>query len=184
MSAHLDNAVRNTTEYPPDRGPDVDLSLNLSQRTSVENQTILEAGRRLAADGPIAGLNFASATSPGGGFLVGARAQEEAIARSSGLFACLEHQPMYAFHGDRRDAMYTDYVMHSPQVLVFRTDDGELLEQPWLMSILTCPAANATALRKFAPERIDDVSRVMRKRAYKVLPGRWTARNLAVQFAS
>jgi uncharacterized protein (TIGR02452 family) len=60
--------------------------------------------------------------------------------RSSGLFACLEHLPMYAFHRERLDALSTHYVIHSPLVPVFRTDAGDLLDEPWLMSIITCPA--------------------------------------------
>lgn len=169
ISAQLKHAVGKTKAYPPDREVDVNPGLGLSPTVSVENQSIMHVAQRLAAAGPIAALNFASSTSPGGGFLSGARAQEEAIARSSGLFACLQHQPMYAFHRARLDAMSTHYVIYSPEVPVFRTDDGELLDEPWLMSIITCPAVNATALRKYAPERMDEVAGVMRDRAHKVL---------------
>lgn len=83
----------------------------------------------MATDGAVAALNFASATHPGGGFLSGARAQEESIARSSGLFACLEGREMYSWHRSRLDAMYSDWIIYSPDVPVFRTDDGELLEE-------------------------------------------------------
>ena len=85
----------------------------------------------MTSDGPVAALNFASATHAGGGCLSGARAQEESITRSSGLFSALEGRNMYAYHCSRRNAMYTDYVIYSPDVPVFRTDSGELLEQPW-----------------------------------------------------
>merc|ERR1712029_910488 len=34
-------------------------------------------------------LNFASARNPGGGFTTGAEAQEESLARSSGIYPCL-----------------------------------------------------------------------------------------------
>lgn len=169
ISQPLAHAVKSTTEYPPDRDVETAYSRGFSPRISVENESVLRVGSRLAKDGPVAALNFASSTSPGGGFLSGARAQEEAIARSSGLFACLEHQPMYPFHRARLDAMSSHYVIHSPQVPVFRTDDGELLDEPWLMSILTCPAVNGAALLRYSPERIAEIPRVMRERAHKVL---------------
>ena len=59
-------------------------------------------------------LNFASAKSPGGGFLNGARAQEEYLARSSCLYQCIRWNPMYAFHRANDDPLYTDYAIYSP----------------------------------------------------------------------
>jgi uncharacterized protein (TIGR02452 family) len=118
--------------------------------TAIEivNDTTLAVGARLASAGSKAAmLNFASATSPGGGFLQGARAQEESLARSSGLFACLQDHPMYEFHRTaegNRDGLYTRYALYSPDVPVFRRDDGELLDEPWLCDILTCAAVNAS----------------------------------------
>lgn len=139
-----------TVEYSPDdddQSEPVAVPATAATRISVENATVLDVGRRLAATGPVAALNFASATDPGGGFLGGARAQEESIARSSGLFHCLtlEHLRMYAHHHAVRDAMYSGFVIYSPLVPVFRTDEGDLLEKPWLLSVLTSPAANGRA---------------------------------------
>ena len=67
----------------------------------------------MAGDGAVAALNFASAAVPGGGFQWGALAQEESIARSSGLFHALDGRAMYAYHCARRDPMYSDYVIYS-----------------------------------------------------------------------
>src|SRR4051812_30696833 len=58
----------------------------------VVNETTLRAARRLAEGEPgarVLALNFASARHPGGGFLKGSQAQEESLARASGLYACI-----------------------------------------------------------------------------------------------
>ena len=169
IGAEVEAAVGQTVAYPPEREIRCELDLGLSPQISVENKTVLEVGRHLARGGPVAALNFANGEHPGGGFLSGARAQEEAIARSSGLFACLEHQPMYEFHRQRRDAMGTDYVIYSPDVPVFRTDDGTLLDEPWPLSIITSAAANAVALQQYAPQRLGQIATVMQRRTHKVL---------------
>lgn len=58
----------------------------------VTSETTLAAARRLCTETTgttdVACLVFASAKNPGGGFLSGAQAQEEAIARASALYAC------------------------------------------------------------------------------------------------
>ncbi len=113
------------------------------------NETTLGAARALMDLGarPLA-LNFANGIEPGGGFLNGARAQEEALCRSSGLYLTIEGDPMYAAH--RRNSLEesSDWAILSPDVPVFRTDSGEFLESPWLLSFLTCAAPYAPLVRQ------------------------------------
>jgi uncharacterized protein (TIGR02452 family) len=140
----LDRAVRGTCSYPPECPlPQFNASVKDTQ-IEVRNETTLNAARRLLEGGHRpAALNCASARHPGGGFLSGARAQEESLARSSGIYACLTGNPMYDRHSALGDPMYTDYAIYSPEVPVFRKDDGTLLEQPYLWAFITSPAVNA-----------------------------------------
>lgn len=109
----------------------------------VTNESTLVAARRLTAVGhkPLA-LNFANPVVPGGGFLRGATAQEESLCRSSALYCTLEGDEMYAFHRDCI-AVASDWCILSPNVPVFRTDNGNELDPPWLLSFLTCAAPYA-----------------------------------------
>lgn len=158
-----------TVEYPPERQPPTPARGDAATRITVENDTVLAVGRRLAAGGVVAALNFASATHPGGGFLNGALAQEESIARSSGLFHALENREMYAYHLAKPDAMYSHYVLYTPDVPVFRRDSGELLDEAWYLSVVTCAAVYGTALERYAPNRLPEVPGVMAARTAKVL---------------
>ena len=133
--------------YPPDSPVAESGAGNHQTEFEVKNETTLSAAQRLLGSGhnPVA-LNFASATHPGGGFLSGARAQEEYLARSSGLYACLRNNPMYKFHMWNYDPLYSNYAIYSPAVPVFRADDGAFLEEPYTVAIITSPAANAAKL--------------------------------------
>jgi uncharacterized protein (TIGR02452 family) len=113
-------------------------------KIQVANETTLAASRRLTDSElrPLA-LNFANGISPGGGFLGGARAQEEVLCRSSALYLTLFGDPMYAAHKKRDLPDSSDWAIYSPDVPVFRMDDGAELEEPWLLSFITCAAPYA-----------------------------------------
>jgi uncharacterized protein (TIGR02452 family) len=137
-------------------------------RVEVTNETTLAAARRLADEGLApAALNFASARRPGGGFREGSLAQEESLARASGLYACLEGSAMY----EQRcvDSLYTDWVVYSPSVPVFRDEAGNLLDAPRSCAFLTCAAVNVRALDGGAAGRAGEVEGAMRRRATRVL---------------
>lgn len=108
------------------------------------NETTLGAGRRLVDRRlrPLA-LNFANWVVPGGGFLTGARAQEEVLCRSSALYRTLLDDPMYEAHRQNPRPESTDWAILSPDVPVFRKDDGTTLDHPWLLSFITCAAPYA-----------------------------------------
>lgn len=134
----------------------------------VTGESSLEAARRLG--GTVAVLNFASARNPGGGFLNGAQAQEEALCRASALYTCLLRAPeFYDHHRTHRDPFYTDRVIHSPAVPVFRNERGGLLDEPYPAGFLTAAAPNAGVIRRTAPQRAADLPQALAVRAERVL---------------
>jgi uncharacterized protein (TIGR02452 family) len=136
--------------------------------TEVTNETSLSAARRLGAD--TACLVFASAKNAGGGFLSGAQAQEESIARASALYPCQKAAAeFYDFHRRQGDLRYSDQVIYSPGVPVFRADDGGLLDEPYPVSFLTAAAPNLGAIVASQPAAAASVPDVLAARAERVL---------------
>ncbi|SDJ46016.1 TIGR02452 family protein [Streptomyces indicus] len=138
----------------------------------VTPESSTEAARRLTRESaaPVAALNFASARNPGGGYLNGAQAQEEALCRASALYTCLREAPAYyEHHRTHRDPFYTDRVIHTPAVPVFRDDSGRLLEEPYTVGFLTSPAPNAGVIRRSRPDEAHRIGPVLAARAERVL---------------
>jgi uncharacterized protein (TIGR02452 family) len=149
---------------PDVRLPVADVATFPETRVQVSNETTLQASQQLVERGlrPLA-LNFANGVHPGGGFLNGARAQEEVLCRSSALYWTLNNDPMYDAHRQRPRPDSTAWAIHSPDVPVFRQDDGTVLDKPWLLSFITCAAPYAPAIGQ--PEAGD----LLRQRIHRVL---------------
>jgi len=145
------------------------------ERTTFEvaNEGTLSGCARLFAAAPdqrIGALNFASAKNPGGGFLGGARAQEESLARSSGLYASLLKCPAYyEYHRHHKSLLYSDWMIYSPACPVLRNDQGQWLQQPYPVDFITSPAHNAGAIADNEPQDVVYIPRVFRERSGKVL---------------
>jgi uncharacterized protein (TIGR02452 family) len=133
-------------------------------RIHVTNETTLGASQTLVERGlrPLA-LNFANGVNPGGGFLHGARAQEEVLCRSSALYLTLVGDPMYSEHQKRPLADSTEWAILSPDVPVFREDNGAPLEKPWLLSFITCAAPYAPTVGQPAS------AEMLKRRIHRVL---------------
>lgn len=136
------------------------------------NETTLEGSRELSnvIDGKIGVLNFASAKNPGGGFLNGAHAQEESLARSSALYkSLLLGETYYTEHRQMKSCLYSDRMIYSPNTVVFRTDNGTLIEEPYVVDFVTSPAPNARVVKRKEPEAAEKIEPSLYERGAKVL---------------
>ena len=104
-------------------------------------------------------INFASAINPGGGFLAGASAQEESLCRASTLYASIsseEAKEMYEYNRRNRNPLYSDYMLLSPNVYVFRNATGDFLINPVKVAVLSAAAVNKRGPAiNIPPEQID-----------------------------
>ncbi len=165
---------------PDDIVPDNEKMTFAETKVQVTNETTLGVSRRLVDLGlrPLA-LNFANGIHPGGGFLRGARAQEEVLCRSSALYLTLVGDPMYENHQMRPLPDSTDWTIYSPDVPVFRMDDGTDLPDPWLLSFITCAAPYAPRIGQpkagdLLQQRIHRVLAIARSYGYSTLVlGAW-----------
>lgn len=181
MAATLQQAVANTIHYRPEdfatvftqRNQQLKVATTYNANITVTGETTFGAARRLIVTEGITDvccLNFASAKNPGGGFLGGAQAQEEALSRASGLYPCLKSkQAMYDINRANHTCLYTDNMIYSPLVPVFRDDHDALLDQPYCVSVITAPAVNAGAITNNEPQRLNEIAAVMLGRIEKLL---------------
>ncbi|GGR11307.1 TIGR02452 family protein [Streptomyces netropsis] len=175
LAAAIGRAVRGTRLYGPEPVPVPEPGAGAGTGVGatvfeVTAEGSLDAARRVAAEGTVAVLNFASARNPGGGYLNGAQAQEEALCRGSALYTCLREVPeFYAAHRADPSPFYSHRVIHSPGVPVFRDDRGALLETPFTAGFLTSPAPNAGVIARREPERTARVPAALATRAGRVL---------------
>ncbi|HBR75033.1 MAG TPA: TIGR02452 family protein [Cyanobacteria bacterium UBA11159] len=139
----------------------------------VRNETTLMGAERIARSQKfqkIGVLNFASAKNPGGGFLRGAQAQEESLARSSALYKSLLQCPQYyEFHRSHKSLLYSDRIIYSPNCPVFKNDDGTLLNTPYLVDFITSPAPNAGEVWRNQPQDMDKIPEILYSRGAKLL---------------
>lgn len=176
ISKEVDNSVEKTKLYNPDELEGILISAEpvhaYETLVEVTTETTLEASVRLLEEGysGVTCLNFANARNPGGGFLIGSLAQEESIARSSGLFPTISQmKEMYKANKKGKSSLYTDYMIFSPEVPVFRLDDGTFLKEPNLISVITSPAVHAGNVRLFERKNIEQIEPVMKQRILKIL---------------
>ncbi|KAF8198147.1 hypothetical protein K438DRAFT_701074 [Mycena galopus ATCC 62051] len=186
----LSTVPNSTTHFDPDALADWQTVVSPKRSTSTDillyQATTMEGIRfclanaaSLASNNPPrpSVLNFASATSPGGGFLGGARAQEESLARSSNLYSSLSSAdalPFYTAHRTRENPRYTHAMLFTRNVRFIRDDPGAWVA-PADVDVLTCAAVNVNALqrslhiRQLPTDVAAQVSQIMRERMARIL---------------
>lgn len=91
-------------------------------------------------------LNFASFRHPGGGYLKGAKAQEEMLCHESNLYNIIGDKKFaneYKVNqGIQNNGIYTDFAIYSPNV-VFHRDNIEVKAD-----VITCAAPNWKEIKK------------------------------------
>lgn len=81
---------------------------------------------------------------------------------------------MYDYNRQIGTSLYSDYMVYSPRVPVFRQDDGLLREQPFCVSFVTSPAVNTGAVLKNELQNVRFIGPSMAARANKLL---WIAQH-------
>lgn len=153
LKQSIEKSVAGTAYYDAETYPPLPAKKFDATKISVIKSRTFEAAFKLRADFPstrIAVHNFASATNPGGGVVKGSRAQEEALCRCSTLYPVLKTDELwkryYKFHRDRRDSVYTDACIFTPEITVFKSDTDipeTLPREKWLtVDVMTCAAPN------------------------------------------
>ncbi|MDN8591505.1 TIGR02452 family protein [Paenibacillus sp. 11B] len=185
IGADLQRAIRDSVLYRPTElialrekrskemirmQPSVEAS---AVRIEVTGETTLAAASRLSVDEgreDVVCLNFASAKNPGGGFLGGSQAQEESLARATGLYPCIvQMSEMYDYNRKQPSCLYSDYMIYSPQVPVIRDDEDRLLDKYNLTAFITAPAVNAGVVRDRGDADDQQIESVMKGRIRYIL---------------
>lgn len=110
-------------------------------------------------------MNFANAQCPGGAFLCGATAQEEALCRNSTLYASISSKKaaeMYKYNCTHPAPIPSEYMLLSPEVCVFRDGKSDFLQQPYHVSVITLPAPNKRGMAMLTSQKT--IEKVMKER--------------------
>lgn len=153
LAQKAEEARQATEFYPVEEYPQISAQPGRTGTIRVTKHKTFEAATAIHQSHPewrIAVLNFASATTPGGGVTKGSSAQEESLCRCSTLYPALTSNALwdayYSVNRAARNPLYTDALIYTPNVTICKTDDQfpERLEQSdWTeVDVITCAAPN------------------------------------------
>jgi len=166
----VDNTIHYTSEELEKLANELVFDNEFKTDFQVTNEDSISAILRTSIDDNVMCLNFASAKNPGGGFLNGSLAQEESLALSSALYESqMSVFEFYEMHRKMKSCIYTDHMIYSPNVPVFRNHKTELLSEYKLCSFITSPAVNFGVVNRNEKNKVESVPRIMSKRMEKLL---------------
>jgi uncharacterized protein (TIGR02452 family) len=119
----------------------------------VRSDTVSALMSNANSDGRIALLNFASYKHPGGGFMVGSRAQEESLCHESFLYNVLKEFDGTYYNQNCNDlnrGLYRDRALYSPGVLFVKNGKAKNCD------VVTCAAPNFSVAEKFVSRGINN----------------------------
>ena len=178
VKSEIKSTIEKTYTITPDSwekiiGESVKINATLSFETNIQilNGSTIKAIENAPKGLKTAVLNFASAKNPGGGFLGGASAQEESLARSSSLYASqTKDWQMYNYNRGESTFLYSDYMIYSPETLFWFDDGGNTFAQPLVVDVITSPAPNKGAmLQHDRQSEMAQIEKVFKSRIEKVL---------------
>lgn len=151
MEARYTDKIRECVDksiiYGPESGIVIPESESIKRHTSLVDmdtvQAILSLQKR--GYGKIAALNFASYKNPGGAFIDGSMAQEEALCHDSFLYNVLREFPEYYNWNNqhKNKALYENRAIYTPDVVFIQ---GSLKGKA---DVITCACPNLRAGAKY-----------------------------------
>ena len=153
LKKSVEISIKNSVIYDEKNYPETFSKRFDDTKISVNKYRTFETAQFYAKnflDKKISVLNFASATNVGGGVTKGSKAQEESLCRCSTLYPVLNTEfnlkNFYEFHRKRNDARYTDKIIFSPEIFIFKsdTDFPQILPENKFVKVdvITCAAPN------------------------------------------
>ena len=135
------------------------------------NENVVDTIFRLKADGidldKTCILNFASAKNPGGGFLKGSMAQEEALAYCSTLYISQVDSQYYRENRLNPSKIYCDNMQYA-QALFFRDSSFRLVKHPIRTNVLTAPAVNLKQIQLKGQNQLIAAQAMKRRMGYVI----------------
>ena len=119
-------------------------------------------------DKRVCALNFANANFPGGAYILGGSAQEEALCRASLLYYTIRTaKPFYRANRLHMLPDYTDHMIYSERVPIIRDNQGSFLKMPMDCDFITSPAVNRTFAKfLFQSGKLDSI---MQRRTEQII---------------
>ncbi|MEE3344238.1 MAG: TIGR02452 family protein [Bacilli bacterium] len=133
---------------------------------------------KIKTEGKMAVLNFASYKKPGGGYINGAMAQEEALCHCSNLYQVLSYDKLqkefYEYNNEHLNkGLYDSRIIYSPDIVFYRdnTDLDNINKDidTRKCNVITCAAPNKNAAQNY--QHIPDyaINHIMKDRILSIL---------------